>query len=57
MLVRYMLSSVCLRLGHFSQLPLIQYMGFTQFPCDDRENVYFILLSSPNWKYKALTIV
>ena len=28
----------------------------TQF-CDDRENVYFILLSSSNRKYESLTIV
>ena len=28
---------------------------YTQFPYDDRENVYFIL--SSNWKYESLTIV
>ena len=29
----------------------------TQFSCDDRENVYLILLSSLNRKYESLTIV
>ena len=61
MLVRYMLPSVCLRLRQFSQLSFIHYMGLclqlTQFPCDDRENAYFILLSSSNRKYESLTIV
>ena len=33
------------------------YLQFTQFSCDDRENVYFILLSSSNRKYESLTIV
>ena len=32
-------------------------LQFTQFSCDDRENVYFILLSSSNRKYESLTIV
>ena len=32
-------------------------LQFTQFSCDDRENVYFILLSSSNRKYETLTIV
>ena len=32
-------------------------LQLTQFSCDDRENVYFILLSSSNWKYESLTIV
>ena len=36
-------GSVCLQLTHFS--------------CDDRENVYLILLSSSNRKYESLTIV
>ena len=36
-------GAVCLQLTHFS--------------CDDRENVYFILLSSSNRKYESLTIV
>ena len=61
MLVRYMLPSVCLRLRQFSQSSFIQYMGLclqlTHFSCDDRENVYFILLSSSNRKYEPLTIV
>ena len=62
MLVRYMMPSVCLRLGQFSQLSLYSLYGavclqLTQFSCDDRENVYFILLSSSNRKYESLTIV
>ena len=36
-------GAVCLQLTHLS--------------CDDRENVYFILLSSSNRKYESLTIV
>ena len=61
MLVRYMMPSVCLRLRQFSQLSLYSLYGavclqLTQF-CDDRENVYFILLSSSNRKYESLTIV
>ena len=32
-------------------------LQLTQFSCDDRENVYFILLSSSNRKYESLTIV
>ena len=36
-------GAVCLQLTHFS--------------CDDRENVYFILLSSSNQKYESLTTV
>ena len=62
MLVRYMMPSVCLRLRQFSQLSLYSLYGavclqLTQFTCDDRENVYFILLSSSNRKYESLTIV
>ena len=62
MLVRYMMPSVCLRLRQFSQLSLYSLYGavclqLTQFSCDDRENVYFILLSSSNRKYESLTIV
>ena len=62
MLVRYMMLSVCLRLRQFSQLSLYSLYGavclqLTQFSCDDRENVYFILLSSSNRKYESLTIV
>ena len=62
MLVRYMMPSVCLRLRQFSQLSLYSLYGavcpqLTQFSCDDRENVYFILLSSSNRKYDSLTIV
>ena len=62
MLVRYMMPSVCLRLRQFSQLSLYSLYGavclqLTQFSCDDRDNVYFILLSSSNRKYESLTIV
>ena len=62
MLVRYMMPRVCLRLRQFSQLSLYSLYGavclqLTQFSCDDRENVYFILLSSSNRKYESLTIV
>ena len=60
MLVRYMMPSVCLRLRQFSQLSLYSLYGavclqLTQF-CDDRENVYFILLSSSNRKYESWII-
>ena len=30
---------------------------FTQFPCDDWENIYFVLLSASNRKYELLPIV
>ena len=60
MLVRYLMPSVCLRLRQFSQLSLYSLYGavclqLTQF-CDDRENVYFILLSSSNRKYESWII-
>ena len=32
-------------------------LQLTQFSCDDRENSYFILLSSSNRKYESLTII
>ena len=32
-------------------------LQFTQFSCDNCENVYFILLSSSTRKYESLTIV
>ena len=32
-------------------------LQLTQFSCDDRKNVYFILLSPSNRKYESLTIV
>ena len=60
MLVRYMLPSVCLR----QFISIIFYsiyravcLQLTKFSCDDRENVYFILLSSSSLKYESLTIV
>ena len=45
MLVRYILSSVWIRLSTFSQLSIIQSVvlcvfSLTNFPCDDWENVY-----------------
>ena len=47
--VRYVLSSVWIRLSICS--PFIQYMGamcfqFINFPCDDWENIHFVLISS-----------
>ena len=56
-----MMPSVRLRLRQLSQLSLYALYGavclqLTHF-CDDRENVYFILLSSSNRKYESLTIV
>ena len=43
--VRYILSSVWVRLSIFSQWSIIQYVGLCVFslptpPCDDRENIY-----------------
>ena len=32
-------------------------LQLTQFSCDDRENEYFIVLSSSNRKYESLIIV
>ena len=32
-------------------------LQITQLSCDDRENMYVILLSSSNRKYKPLTVV
>ena len=61
MLVRFMLPSVRLRLRQFSQICFILYIGpclqLTQFSCDNRENVYFLLLSSSNRKYESLATV
>ena len=47
--VRYILSSVWVKLSIFSQ--------FTHFPCDDWENIHFVLLSSSNRKDELLSIV
>ena len=59
--VRYILSSVWVTLSIFSQLSIVQYLGlwfqFTHLPCDDWENIYFVLLSSSNRKYELLPIV
>ena len=57
-----MMMIIIIRLRQFSQLSLYSLYGavclqLTQFSCDDRENVYFILLSSSNRKYESLTIV
>ena len=30
---------------------------FTHFPCDDWENIHFVLISSSNRKYELLSIV
>ena len=49
--VRYILSSVWVRAYSLS-CPLYKYgavcFQFTHFPCDDWENVHFVLLSSSN---------
>ena len=59
MLVRYMCVSKIKTI-----LSIIFYsiygavcLQLTQFSCDDRENVFFILSSSSNRKYESLTIV
>ena len=60
--VRYILSSVRVRLSIFSQLSIIRYMYgavcfmFTHFPCDDWDNIHFVLLSSSNRKYGLWSI-
>ena len=61
MLVRYMLPSVCLRLRKVISIIFYSIYGavclqLTQFSCDDRANMYCILLSSSNRKYESLTI-
>ena len=61
--VRYILSSVWVRLSTFSQISIMQYIcvvacfQFTLFPCDDWENIHFVLISSSNRKYELLSIV
>ena len=59
--VKYILSSVWVKLSIFSQLSIIQYMGlciqFTHFPCDYWENIHVVLLSSSNRKYELYAIV
>ena len=35
----------------------VVWFQFTHFPCDDWENIYFVLLSSSNRKYELLPIV
>ena len=60
--VRYVLSSVWVRLSTFSQLSIIQYMGLCVFSLPIRlrwlrEYIYFVLLSSSNRKYELLPIV
>ena len=60
--VRYVLSSVWVRLSIFSQLSIIQYMGLCVFSLPIplrwlREYIYFVLLSSSNRKYELLPIV
>ena len=39
----------------FSSIDGAVCLQFTQFSCDGRENVYFILLSSSNRKYESFT--
>ena len=57
----YIFCGVC-KIGHI--LSVIHYtiygtasFQFTHFPCDDWENIYFVLLSSSNRKYEILFIV
>ena len=61
MLGRYMLPSVSkietILSIIFHSLYGAVCLQLTQFSWDDRENVYFILLSSSNRKYETLTIV
>ena len=61
MLVRYMMPSVS-KIKTILSIIFYSIYGavclqLTRFSCDDRENVYFILLSSSNRKYESLTIV
>ena len=59
--VRYSLSSVWVRLSIFSVIHYTIYgavcVQFTNFPCDDWENIHFVLLSSSNRKYELLSTV
>ena len=59
--VRYILSSVWVRLSIFSQFSVIQYMGPCVFSLPISlvmiEMIYFVLLSSSNRKYELLPIV
>ena len=60
--VRYILSSVWVRLNIFSPLSIIQYLGLYVFSLPFllwwlREYIYFVLLSSSNRKYELLPIV
>ena len=61
--VRYILSSVWMRLSTFSQLSIRQYMGLCVFSLPisivmiEMYHIYFVLLSSSNRKYELLPIV
>ena len=61
--VRYILSSVWVRLSIFSPLSIIQYVGLYVFSLPiflvmiERIYIYFVLLSSSNRKYELLPIV
>ena len=61
--VRYILSSVWVRLSIFSLLSIIQYVGLYVFSLPislvmiERIYIYFVLLSSSNRKYELLPIV
>ena len=61
--VRYILSSVCVRLSIFSQLSIIQYVGLCVFSLPislvmiETVYIYFALSSSSNRKYELLSIV
>ena len=61
--VRYILSSVWVRLSIFSPLSIIQYVGLYVFSLPislvmiERKYIYFVLLSSSNRKFELLPIV
>ena len=63
MLVRYILSSVWVRLSIFSQLSIMQYVGLCVFSLPislvmiERIYIYFVLSSSSNRKHELLPIV
>ena len=61
--VRYIFSSVWVRLSTFSQLSIMQFMGLCVFSLPislvmiEMYHIYFVLLSSSNRKYELLPIV
>ena len=60
--VRYILSSVWVRLSIFSQLSILHYMGLCVFNLPiplmmTEKGIHFLLLSSSNQKYELLSIL